>query len=95
MEYVIRILTFALIPLIVSGVLSILRRPKKAKEGKVFMPISLAIVGIICSAAFLIPTFICAFSDEPIWTTIVFLLFSMFSASLIVAYINCRISFDF
>ena len=94
MEYVIRILTFALIPLIVSGVLAILRRPKKAEAGKVFMPKAFAIVGVICSAVFLIPTFICAFSDEPIWTTIVFLLFSMFSASLIVAYINCRISYD-
>ena len=94
MEYVIRILTFALIPIVVSGVLAILRRPKKAEAGKVFMPKAFAIVGVICSAVFLIPTFICAFSDEPIWTTIVFLLFSMFSASLIVAYINCRISYD-
>ncbi len=94
MEYVIRILTFALIPIIVGGVLAFLRRPKKTEKGKVCLPIALAIVGVICSAAFLIPTFIYAFSDESIWTTIIFLLFSMFSASLIVAYINCRISYD-
>ena len=94
MEYVIRALTFALIPLIVSGVLSLLRRPKKAERGKVFIPKFFAILGSICSGIFLIPTFICAFSDEPIWTTIIFLLFSMLGASLIVAYINCKISYD-
>ena len=94
MEYIIRGLTFALIPLIVSGVLAILRRPKKAEQGKVFMPKFFAILGSICSGIFLIPTFICAFSDEPIWTAIAFLLFSMLGASLIVAYINCRISYD-
>ena len=94
MEYVIRGLTFALIPIIVSGVLAFLRRPKKAEKGKVCLPIALTIVGVICSAFFLIPTLICAFSDEPIWVSIVFLLFSMLSASLIVAYINCRISYD-
>lgn len=94
MEYIIRGLTFALIPLIVSGVLAVLRQPKKAVQGKVFMPKFFAIIGSVCSGIFLIPTFICAFSDESIWLTIVFLLFSMLGASLIVAFINCRISYD-
>ena len=94
MEYVIRILTFALIPLIVSGVLAFLRRPKKTEKGKVCLPIALAIVGVICSVAFLIPTFICAFSDESKETAPVFLVLSMLFASLIVAYINCRIYYD-
>lgn len=62
MEYIIRGLTFALIPIIVSGVLSLLRRPKKAERGKVFIPKFFAILGSICSGIFLIPTFICAFS---------------------------------
>ena len=52
MEYVIRGLTFALIPLIVGGVLAILRRPKKAEKGKVYLSKALAIVGVICSAFF-------------------------------------------
>ena len=94
MEYVIRILTFALIPIVVSGVLAFLRRPKKTEKGKVCLPIALAIVGVICSAAFLIPTFICAFSDESKETAPVFLVLSMLCASLIVAYINCRIYYD-
>ena len=94
MEYIIRGLTFALIPLIVSGVLAILRRPKKTEKGKVYLSKALAIVGVICSTFFLIPTLICAFSDEPIWVSIGFLLFTLLGASLIVAYINCRISYD-
>ena len=94
MDYIIRGLTFALIPLIVSGVLSVLRRPKRSEKGKVFLPKFFAILGSICSGIFLIPTFISAFSDEPIWVTIILLVFSMLGASLIVAYINCRISYD-
>ena len=94
MEYVIRGLTFAIIPIIVSGVLALLHRPKKTEKGKVCLPIALAIVGVICSAAFLIPTFICAFSDESKETAPVFLVLSMLCASLIVAYINCRIYYD-
>ena len=94
MEYVIRGLTFALIPIIVSGVLAFLRRPKKTEKGKVCLPIALAIVGVICSAFFLIPTLICAFSDEPIWVSIVFLLFTLLGASLIIGFINCRIYYD-
>ena len=94
MEYIIRGLTFALIPLIVSGILSFLRQKKQPKKGKVYLPKFFIIFGSICSVIFLIPTFICAFSDEPLWITIGFLLFSMLPASLIVAFINCRISYD-
>ena len=94
MDYIIRGLTFALIPIIVSGVLAVLRQPKNSEKGKVFMPKFFAIFGAISSGIILIPAFICAFSDESIWLTIVFLLFSMLGTSLIVAYINCRISYD-
>ena len=37
MEYIIRGLTFALIPLIVSGILAVLRQPKNSEKGKVFI----------------------------------------------------------
>ncbi len=94
MEYVIKILTFALIPIVVSGVLAFLRRPKKAEAGKVFMPKFFIIFGSIGTCIFLIPTFICLFSEDSIWLSAFWLLFSMLPASLIVAYINCRISYD-
>ena len=94
MEYVIRILTFALIPIVVSGVLAFLRRPKKAEAGKVFMPKFFIIFGSIGTCIFLIPTFICLFSEDSIRLSAFWLFFSMLPASLIVAYINCRISYD-
>ena len=94
MEYVIRALTFALIPLVVGGVLAFLRRPKKTEKGKVFLPKFFIIFGSIGTGIFLIPTFITAFSAESVWISAAFLLLAMLSASLIVAYLNCRIDYD-
>ncbi len=94
MDYVIRALTFALIPIIVGGVLSFLRRPKKAEQGKVYLSKSLAIVGIICSAVLLIFAFISILSNDDPGLSVLFLVISLLSSSLIIAYINCRISYD-
>ena len=76
MEFIIRALTFALIPIIVNGVFAFLRKPKTAEKGKVHLPKFFAILGTITSTIFLIPTIITAFSDEDIWVPIVFLVFS-------------------
>lgn len=94
MEHIIRILTFALIPIIVNGVFVFLRQPKTAEKGKVHLPKFFAILGTITSTIFLIPTIITAFSDEDIWVPIVFLVFSLLGATLIIAFMNCRISYD-
>ena len=94
MEHIIRILTFALIPIIVNGVFVFLRQPKTAEKGKVHLPKFFAILGAISSALFLVPAIITAFSDEAIWVPIGFLVFSLLGATLIVAFVNCRISYD-
>lgn len=94
MEHIIRILTFALIPIIVNGVFVFLRQPKTAEKGKVHLPKFFAILGTITSTIFLIPTIITAFSDEDIWVPIVFFVFSLLGATLIIAFMNCRISYD-
>lgn len=94
MEFIIRALTFALIPIIVNGVFVFLRQPKTAEKGKVHLPKFFAILGTITSTIFLIPTIITAFSDEDIWVPIVFLVFSLLGATLIIAFMNCRISYD-
>lgn len=94
MKFIIRALTFALIPIIVNGVFTFLRKPKTAEEGKVHLPKFFAILGTITSTIFLIPTIITAFSDEDIWVPIVFLVFSLLGATLIIAFMNCRISYD-
>ena len=52
MEHIIRILTFALIPIIVNGVFAFLRQPKTAEKGKVHLPKFFAILGAISSALF-------------------------------------------
>jgi len=94
MEHIIRILTFALIPVIVRGVLAFMRRPKKPEEGKVYLPKFMLILGLITSIFFLIPTFITSFSDEPVWIPIIFFAFSLLGGVLIIAFVNCRISYD-
>lgn len=94
MEQIIRILTFALIPIIVNGVFVFLRKPKAAEKGKVHLPKFFAILGTITSSIFLVPAIITAFSDEDVWVPIVFLVFSLLGATLIIAFMNCRISYD-
>ena len=94
MEHFIRGLGFLLIPVIVSGVLAFLRQPKKAEKGKVYLPKFFAALGLIACTAFVVPTIITAFSDEPLWVPIGFFALSLFCSSLIVAFINCRVSYD-
>ena len=64
------------------------------KKHKVYLPKLLLALGLISSTVFLIPTLITAFSDEPLWVTVGFFLFSLLGASLIIAFFNCRISYD-
>lgn len=94
MEYIIRALTFALIPIIVNGVFAFLRKPKEAEKGKVHLPKFFAILGTITSTLFLVPAIITAFSDEDIWVSVLFLVFSLLGVTLIIAFVNCRISYD-
>lgn len=95
MNYIIKGLAFALIPLIVSGVLALMRKTdKNAKKGKVHLPKFFLVFGSVASGIFLIPTFITLFSNQPIWTSILFFLFSLIGSSLIIAYFNCRITYD-
>lgn len=73
---------------------SFLKRPKKAKGRTVYLPKLIAVVGVFGSVFFLIPTLITAFSDEPIWLPISFFLFFLLCVALIVAFLNCRITYD-
>ena len=94
MEHIVRGLSFLIIPIIVSGVLAFLRQPKKSEKGKVYLPKFFVILGLITSTIFFIPTIITAFSDEPIWVPILFCAFSLLGASLIIAFVNCRVTYD-
>ena len=79
---------------LIQAIIERLYLPKKAEKGKVYLPKSIAMIGAVSAVLFLIPTLITAFSDEPIWIPIAFLCFSLLGASLIVAFINCRIYYD-
>lgn len=94
MQYFIRGLPFLFIPIIIVGIFSILRHPKKTEKGKVFLHKFIPIIGTIDTAFFLVPAFITAFTDEPIWVPIVSLLLASLGAILIIAYLNCRITYD-
>ena len=54
MKHIIRGLSFLIIPIIVSGVLSFLRQPKKAEKGKVYLPKFFVILGLISSTVLFI-----------------------------------------
>lgn len=94
MEYVVKGLGFLLIPVIIIGVFEFFRHPIKSEAGKVFLSKFLALAGSVSSAIFLVPTFITAFSDEPVWIPIGFFAFSLLCSALTIAFINCRISYD-
>ena len=94
MRHIIRGLTFQLIPILVNGILGFMRQPQKAEKGKVYLHKFLAILGTIGSAIFLIPAIITVFLDEPLWVPVIFLALASLGASLIIGFINCRISYD-
>ena len=93
MRHIIRGLTFLLIPILVNGILGFMRQPQQAEKGKVYLHKFLAILGTIGSAIFLIPAIITVFLDEPLWVPIIFLALASLGASLIIGFINCRISY--
>lgn len=94
MKYVVRALTYALIPVIVGGVLAVLRQPKKAEEGKVRHSLFMGVLGLVCSTLLLIPALITAFSEESIWLPLIFFAFSLIGIVLFFVYLNCRITYD-
>lgn len=83
-----------IISILVNGVLGFLKQPKKAEKGKVYLPKFFLVFGIVISTIFLIPTFITVFVDAPILVQIIFFAFSLLGASFIVAFVNCRVSYD-
>ncbi len=78
----------------ISGIFNWLYKPRNAKRGKVYFPKALGIIGAVTSLFFMILFIITAYLNQPIWIPIIFLCFSIFATSLIVAFVNCRISYD-
>jgi hypothetical protein len=85
---------FLIIPIIVSGILTFLREPKEAKKGKVYLHKLLFFIGAIATTFFLVLTFIAAFTSDSVGGPIAFFVFSLLCSSLVIAYVNCRITYD-
>ena len=94
MEIIVRALTLALIPLAVNGVIVLLRRPRAARKGEVYLPRFVGILGILFFLLCLIPTVITLVQDEPLAVSVFFFIFSLLGVTLLVAYVNCRIWYD-
>lgn len=94
MQYIAGGLSLVIAIVLVNGLLILLRRPVNIKDKTVILPKFLLIIGIICSGVFLIPTVIILFLNESAVLLIAFTVFSLWGASLIVAYYNCRIIYD-
>lgn len=83
----------AVLPILVTSLLAAGKKTQK-KDGKVFLHKLFPVVGAIGTAFSLVSGFITSFSDEPIWVPVVFFVFSLLAIALIIAYVNCRISYD-
>ncbi len=94
MEPFVRALTYGLIAAAVGGILGVLSCPRTAKTGKVRLPRFFLILGIAEAAFCLAPAVITIFSGERIWVPIAFFVLSLLGDTLIIAFINCRISYD-
>lgn len=79
--------------LIINWMSQEIEKPREGKPGLVKMSPAMLVTGIVCTALFLIPGLILPLATGS-WETWPFLIFVAMSASLIVAYINCRIWYE-
>ena len=83
-----------LILALVRGFYAVLNNPKSPEKGMVFLPKIICILGVVCNVVFIIPAIITLFGDYDLWVFIVFIMFSLLGSALIIAFCNCRITYD-
>lgn len=93
-DFILRALTIILSIVSVRGVIAVIKKAPEPKERIVFLPRLLAIIGLVCAVLFLIPTVICVVLKEALWVILGFMLFVFLGLSLVVAHINCRITYN-
>ncbi len=67
---------------------------KKSDKGRVYLPVLFSGIGGLCGTVFLIPVVITTLTNEPLWTPLAFLAFSLLGGVLSIAHLNCRIFYD-
>lgn len=86
-------ITYLVIGVAVSALLGFMRKPKAPKGQTVTLPALMAGIGVIGVVTFAVLA-VWSYEEEGLGTALLFLSFVLLSAWLIVAYINCRITYD-
>ena len=94
MKFIIRGLCSLFASIFVDSIFALGSLSKKAEAGKVHLPKFSAIFGLIFFLCFSTVCVVMAVLKEPLWVCLAFLAISLLGILLIVAYINCRISYD-
>ena len=79
---------------VVLNTLETLRRPREGEKGRVYLPEFFAILGSIFFLAGLIPAIITFIFGKSLGIPITLAGFSLLGATMVIAFINCRISYD-
>ena len=94
MSTILRAISYALVPILVSGIISYIKNHEKPVQGRVTLSPFIAIIGIIDCAFFLIAAFCSLYSGEDTWVSVVFVIFALLGGAIIAAYLNCRIYYN-
>ena len=94
MRYIISGTAFLLIPMIVRGIIEYIKQPEQKEKGEVYLPPFFAMLGAVSSAIFLIPSVLTVFLMKSWGVSVLLLLLSALAATLVIASVNCRISYD-
>ena len=86
--------TYALIGFVVTALLTYMRRPKSPKGQTVALPALMAVIGGIALVFFGGLTVWAYMDGAEIFELSVFVFFALLGGAMVIAYINCRISYD-
>lgn len=89
------VLIAALVPVIVSGVLTLMKKEseKADEQGKVRLPDLMLVIGLTGTLIFIVFTVCSVFFGSGV-SSVVFAAFALLSGTLIVGVVNCRIDYD-
>lgn len=94
-KYVVYSLFVPLVAVLAAGIVGIMSKKVPYEKGKVAAPKFILWIGSICMAIFLsVAVFAALGKDKLYFSAFVFEIMSMLGAVLIIAYFNCRISYD-
>lgn len=87
-------MTMLFIYFLVNFILAAARNSKATQERVVVLPKLFFVIGLIGGGFFLIPIVVLLHNNDSSWEIVLFLFFFLLAASICVAYLNCRITYD-